>query len=69
MIHIFDKMREEQVKSRMILQIHDELIFDVCEDEIEIMKKIVEEGMQNAMKLRVPLLAEASMGKTWYDAK
>ena len=69
MIHIFDKMHEEQVKSRMILQIHDELIFDVCEDEIEIMKKIVEEGMQNAMKLRVPLLAEASMGKTWYDAK
>ena len=62
-------MHEEQVKSRMILQIHDELIFDVCEDEIEIMKKIVEEGMQNAMKLRVPLLAEASMGKTWYDAK
>lgn len=69
MIHIFDKMCEEKVKSRMILQIHDELIFDVCEDEVEIMKKIVEEGMQNAMKLRVPLLAEASIGKTWYDAK
>ncbi|MEG0737421.1 MAG: DNA polymerase [Longicatena sp.] len=53
----------------MILQIHDELIFDVCEDEIEIMKEIVESGMQNAMELRVPLIAEANFGKTWFDAK
>lgn len=69
MIHIYQKMEEEQVKSRMILQIHDELIFDVCNDELDIMKKIVEEGMQNAMTLRVPLVAEANLGATWYDAK
>lgn len=69
MIHIYQKMEEEQVKSRMILQIHDELIFDVCNDEVDVMKKIVEEGMQNAMSLRVPLVAEANMGATWYDAK
>lgn len=69
MIRIYQKMQEEQVKSRMILQIHDELIFDVCEDEIEKMRKIVEDGMQNVMKLKVPLLAEANIGKTWYEAK
>ena len=69
MIHIYKKMQEEQVKSRMILQIHDELIFDVWEEELEQMKTIVEEGMQHAMKLRVPLIAEANIGRTWYDAK
>ena len=69
MIHIYKKMQEEQVKSRMILQIHDELIFDVWEDELEQMRTIVEEGMQHAMKLRVPLIAEAKIGRTWYDAK
>ncbi|MEG1474333.1 MAG: DNA polymerase I [Longicatena sp.] len=69
MIHIYDKMEEEQVKSKMILQIHDELIFDVCLDELEQMKQIVEDGMQHAMQIRVPLLAEANTGKTWFDAK
>ena len=69
MIHIYKKMQEEQVKSRMILQIHDELIFDVWEEELEQMRTIVEEGMQHAMKLRVPLIAEANIGRTWYDAK
>ena len=68
MIHIFERMRREQVKSRMILQIHDELIFDVWEDELEQMKSIVEEGMQQAMTLRVPLIAEANIGKSWYEA-
>ena len=69
MIHIYQKMQEEKVKSRMILQIHDELIFDVCEDEIDKMTQIVEEGMQNVMKLKVPLIAQANIGKSWYDAK
>ena len=69
MISIYDTMQKRGVKSRMILQIHDELIFDVCEDEIELMKELVEDGMQNIMKLKVPLIAEASIGKTWYEAK
>ena len=69
MIQIFDRMQKEQVKSKMILQIHDELIFDVWEDEIDIMKQIIEEGMQQAMQLKVPLVAEAAIAKTWYDAK
>ena len=69
MVHIYQTMKEKKVKSRMILQIHDELIFDVCDDELDTMKDIVEQGMQQAMRLRVPLIAEASFGKTWYDAK
>ncbi len=69
MIAIDKKMQEEQVRSRMILQIHDELIFDVPQEEIEQMKRIVEDGMQNVVKLKVPLVANASIGHTWYDAK
>lgn len=69
MLQIYHKMVEEQVKSRIILQIHDELIFDVCKEEIEVMTRIVEEGMQNAMTLCVPLVAQANFGTTWYDAK
>lgn len=69
MLHIYEKMEENHVKSRMILQIHDELIFDVWKDELDVMKNIVEEGMQKAMQLRVPLVAEANVGATWFDAK
>lgn len=69
MIHIYEEMQKQNVKSRMILQIHDELIFDVLCEEKQQMQEIVENGMQNAMKLRVPLIAQACFGKTWYDAK
>lgn len=69
MIHIYQTMKEANVQSRMILQIHDELIFEVPEAEIAIMKQIVETGMQEAMKLSVPLVAEATIGKNWYEAK
>ena len=58
-----------QVRSKMILQIHDELIFDVLLEEKEKMLQIVEEGMQNVMQLKVPLVANATFGKTWYEAK
>lgn len=69
MLRIAKAMRERQVKSKMILQIHDELIFEVPLEEQELMKEIVETGMQQAMTLKVALIAEASVGKSWYDAK
>ena len=69
MIHIDRMMKEAGVKSRMILQVHDELIFDVPEDEIDAMKKLIETGMVNAMKLKVPLTVECSVGSDWYEAK
>lgn len=69
MIRIYEDMEKRQLKSQMILQIHDELIFDVCDDELAVMKEVVEGGMQEAMRLKVPLIAEANIGKNWYDAK
>ena len=69
MIEIDRRMKEEHVRSRMILQIHDELIFDVVEEEKEQMLQIVETGMQNVLTLKVPLIANATFGKTWYEAK
>ena len=53
----------------MILQIHDELIFDAKEDELEELKALVKEVMENVYKLEVPLVVETSLGKDWYDAK
>ncbi|MEG0695066.1 MAG: DNA polymerase I [Erysipelotrichaceae bacterium] len=69
MIIVYRKMKEENLKSKMILQIHDELIFDCELDEVERMKEIVEEGMCHAMELKVPLIAEAKVGKSWFEAK
>ena len=69
MIDIDKAMRGAKVKSKMILQVHDELIFSVVEDEIEVMKKIINEGMENAMKLNVPLTSECAIGSSWYEAK
>lgn len=69
MIHIDQAMKEKQVKSRMILQVHDELIFDVPQEEVELMTQIVTEGMTHAMQLDVPLTVECSTGTNWYEAK
>ena len=69
MIRIDKAMKEKKVKSRMILQVHDELIFEVPQDEIDMMKSLINDGMVNAMSLKVPLTAECAVGKDWYEAK
>ncbi|WP_251716950.1 DNA polymerase I [Lactobacillus agrestimuris] len=69
MINMQKKLDEMHLKSKMVLQVHDELIFDVPKDELETMKKIVPEVMQSAVKLDVPLVADSGWGHTWYDAK
>lgn len=61
--------RLEGMKSKMILQVHDELIVDTAPDEIDEVKKILQEEMENAVSLRVPLIAEAVVGKKWSDLK
>ncbi|MCQ2607179.1 MAG: DNA polymerase I [Bacteroidales bacterium] len=68
MINIAAKMEEQNLRSRMILQVHDELNFDVFPDELEAMKKIVTEEMQNAVALQVPLIAEMGIGNNWLEA-
>ena len=59
--------RLEGMKSKMILQVHDELIIDAYEDEVDEVKAILEEEMANAVKLNVPLVAEAVVGDSWAD--
>ncbi len=68
MIDIFREMERLQLKSRMILQVHDELVFDVHREETEIVKPIVVEGMQNAIHLNVPVLVEMNTGNNWLEA-
>ncbi|MBE3569288.1 MAG: DNA polymerase I [Bacillales bacterium] len=69
MIDMAERLEKEQLKSRMLLQVHDELIFEVPPDEIETMKKIVPDVMEHAVELKVPLKVDYAYGPTWYDAK
>ncbi|MCH5584380.1 DNA polymerase I [Shimazuella sp. AN120528] len=69
MVHLYRAMQERQLKSRMLLQVHDELIFEVPPEELEEMKKLVREEMENAVPLSVPLKVDVNIGKSWYEAK
>ncbi|WP_455675959.1 DNA polymerase I [Pradoshia sp.] len=69
MIHMNDRLKRENLKAKLLLQVHDELIFEAPKDEIDILKKIVPEEMENAIQLSVPLKVDYSFGDTWYDAK
>lgn len=69
MIEMAEKLRVEGLKSKLLLQVHDELIFEVPQDEIEIMNKLVPEVMESAVELSVPLKVDVDHGDTWYDAK
>jgi DNA polymerase I len=68
MVHIHRKMRQRKMKSKMILQVHDELVFEVHSDEIKEMKKIVEGGMTRALDLEVPIEVDTGFGKNWFEA-
>ncbi len=69
MIRVFDRLKAENMKSRLILQVHDELIVEAPDEEAEKAAQILKEEMENAVELKVPLTAESNIGKTWYDAK
>ena len=69
MVEIDDILTKENMKSTMLLQVHDELIFNVVNDELEKIKKIVKETMENTIKLSVPLEVDIEVGINWYDAK
>ena len=68
MIRIARRLEEEQLKSRMILQVHDELNFNVPTEELERVKAIVCEEMENAYPLQVPLVADFGTGANWLEA-
>lgn len=69
MVDIYNEMKQRGMKSLMIAQVHDELIFDCPQEEVEIMLELVKEKMESAVKLSVPLIAEASCGGNWFLAK
>ena len=68
MVRIFNRFRKEGIRSKMIIQVHDELNFSVYPEEKKQVEKIVVEEMQNAYKLSVPLVADAGWGKNWLEA-
>jgi len=68
MISIFETLKKESLKSVMIMQVHDELVFDVYQNEVEIVKQIVKDKMQNAIQMTVPIEIEMSTGDNWLEA-
>jgi len=69
MVKCADRLKQEGLKSRMLLQVHDELVFEVPADELERMKALVPEVMETAIRLDVPLKADVNYGTDWYEAK
>ncbi|MGG1554870.1 DNA polymerase I [Paenibacillus ferrarius] len=69
MVQMAERLKQEGLQSRMLLQVHDELVFEVPEEELETMKRLVPEVMAAALELDVPLRADVDYGLTWYDAK
>lgn len=69
MIRVFNELDRQNLKSRLILQVHDELIVDTAPEEVEIVKNILENCMQNVASLKVPLIVNVAQGDSWKDAK
>jgi len=68
MINIYARFEKENFKSKMLLQVHDELVFDAHKEELEIIKPIIEQEMENAYKLKVPLTVDMGIGENWLEA-
>ncbi len=68
MCRIHEKMLEKQMKALLILQVHDELVFEVPDDEVGILKNLVVEEMENALKLDVPIKVDVGISNSWYEA-
>ena len=69
MVKVYKQLNDKKLKSKLILQVHDELIVNVYKDELDAVKNIVKDAMENVLKLRVPLEVDINIGNTWYDAK
>jgi DNA polymerase-1 len=69
MVRIHRAIRERGLKSRMLLQVHDELIFEAPPDEVEVMTSLVRSHMENVVELLVPLVVDIGIGPNWLDAK
>ena len=68
MINISNLFKKENYRSKMLLQVHDELVFDVHKDELEILKPIIKHEMENAYKISIPLTVDLGDGANWLEA-
>lgn len=68
MIHIHQDIKDQKLQSKMTMQVHDELVFDVLKSEVDAMKKIITHRMKNAIKTTVPIEIEIGEGNTWLEA-
>lgn len=69
MVKVYNRLKKEDLKSEIILQVHDELILNVKENELEVVKVLVKEEMESVLKMSVTLEVDTNIGSTWYDAK
>ena len=69
MIRVYRQLKEQGLKSRLILQVHDELIIDTCRDEQETVQKLLVENMEKAIELKARLTVDLNQGDSWYDLK
>lgn len=69
MIEIYQEFKQKQLKSKMLIQVHDELVFNVVHEEKEIVSEIVQRIMENTYQLNVPLVVDIESGQDWYEAK
>ena len=69
MVKVYNRIKKENLESQMILQVHDELILNVKHDELEIVKSLVKEEMENVLNMSVALEVDTNIGNTWYDVK
>ena len=69
MVKVYSRIKKEKLKSRLILQVHDELIVETHKSEIDYMKQLIKSEMENAVKLSVPLIVDINIGNNWYEAK
>ncbi len=69
MLRVADELRREKLKARMILQVHDELVFEVPKKELKKTSEVVKKAMESAVELDVPLVVEVGVGENWMDAK
>ena len=69
MIHVDERLKQEKLKARLVLQVHDELIVECPDGETETVKRLLTEEMESVMSLSIPLRAESAAGQSWAEAK
>ena len=69
MVKVHDALIKNNLKSRLILQVHDELLIETHKDEIDAVSKLLKENMENAVHLKVPMVADVKIGRSWYETK